>query len=216
MNYALVSLSAAALGLIGVFTSASPARAHDIAVRCSSFGCDQIVCNFTGDRCMRFSDYDSRFPSFKSFFGRSDVGFRHAAWGGGSGFNRFSPHVVCDNRGGRCYPSLSPFWDYREYYRRAGYTWKTPGWKSFGPSNFAGGSDFGWKSSGSDSYRAPNTVYGSSSYRYDLRRELNQTDQLNSAQLDRRYAFNDYGHFDQNADQDGFNQGRYDDYDDGH
>jgi hypothetical protein len=43
-------------------------------------------------------------------------GFGHGYGYGHSGY-------ACDPDGDRCYRSLSPYWDYREYYRRHGYHW---------------------------------------------------------------------------------------------
>lgn len=33
-------------------------------------------------------------------------------------------YSACDPDGDRCYSSNSPYWDYREYYRRHGYSWR--------------------------------------------------------------------------------------------
>jgi len=44
----------------------------------------------------------------------------HPGYDGPPGGGRFR---VCDSGGDRCYISSTPYWNYREYYRRHGYRW---------------------------------------------------------------------------------------------
>ncbi len=52
----LIVLTAACcvLALAGLTTGR--ADAHEVATRCTSYGCSQIVCNRTGDRCRRYDE----------------------------------------------------------------------------------------------------------------------------------------------------------------
>ena len=173
------------LAAFAVLPSATPAHAGELATRCGAFGCDQIHCNFTGDRCVRYSDYDSYYNGYVNgyirnvgYYGGYDGGYgpyENGYYGGYEGgyspyengyyggygpydngnFGGYSPyyggnygsgyyggygpsdsgyyggyyggydgwHLVCDSDGDRCYRSLSPFWNFREYYRIHGYHW---------------------------------------------------------------------------------------------
>src|SRR5689334_14778322 len=46
------SLTAIVLGFGASLVGVTPAAA-DVAVRCGAYGCDEIHCNYTGDRCYR-------------------------------------------------------------------------------------------------------------------------------------------------------------------
>jgi hypothetical protein len=52
--------------------------------------------------------------------GRRDRSHRHR---GHRRHGDYDDGFVCDPDGDRCYRSDSPYWDYREYYRRHGYRW---------------------------------------------------------------------------------------------
>lgn len=65
----------------------------------------------------RYDDYDDGYrPRYRA---RCDAD-RCDDRGGRYGSRTFR---VCDSDGDRCYYSTSPYWNYREYYRRHGYRW---------------------------------------------------------------------------------------------
>jgi hypothetical protein len=139
--FAAVSVFAVSAAL----SAASPAKAGDVATRCGQYGCDRIRCDYSGNHCTRFSDYDSYYNGYTN--GRyggyyddrdrpSDDGgyyggreYDNGYYGGreyDNGYYGGYGHLVCDNGGSRCYRSDGPYWNYREYYRLHGYTWDTP------------------------------------------------------------------------------------------
>lgn len=58
----MLALTGAAIGLF--LTANLPAQAGDVATRCGQFGCDQIHCHDFGNRCVRYSDYDSYYNGY--------------------------------------------------------------------------------------------------------------------------------------------------------
>lgn len=64
-------------------------------------------------------DYDGDHPRYRKSCGsdRCRDGYDRGGYDGSRTFR------VCDSDGDRCYGSTSPYWNYREYYRRHGYRW---------------------------------------------------------------------------------------------
>jgi len=118
----LFPISGFSVLLIGAMSivEPAPAAADNVATRCSSYGCEAIRCNYTGDRCYRIDGF--RRDAYESSWYGEDYGrsyydepyYERIGYGG---------RLVCDSDGDRCYRSDSPFWNYREYYRRHGYHW---------------------------------------------------------------------------------------------
>jgi len=104
-----LSLMASALCLAG-----APAKADNVATRCTAYGCEAIRCNYTGDRCYHVDGDDMDRAAFYGAAYERPWYEERIGYGG---------HLVCDSDGDRCYRSDSPFWNYREYYRRHGYRW---------------------------------------------------------------------------------------------
>lgn len=134
------SLLAAALGAIATLLLSAgvvPASAA-IATRCDDDGCARIHCNFTGDRCFFIDGYDDEWRYACNGDCDQDDGYRDDDRYGGRRdgdccgdyrgyYNCCSDGYVCDPDGDRCYESESPWWNYREYYRRHGYRWEDEG-----------------------------------------------------------------------------------------
>jgi hypothetical protein len=148
-----ISLSAATsiLALSAALSLATPAaRADEVASRCGQDGCDRIRCDDSGNRCVRYSDYDNYYNGYTNGYdrgrdysdgsyggeptydnrydNRDDNGYYGGYDDHGSGYEGdFDPYdrgqLVCDSSGDRCYSGASPYWDYREYYRLHGYHW---------------------------------------------------------------------------------------------
>lgn len=125
-TWGVSALLSAALSISAV----SPAQADNLAVRCGGYGCDAIHCNYTGDRCFRVdgyrgdyyrSDYSGEGDYDRSDYDRGYYGPRYRPYSY-AGYGYYG-RLVCDSDGDRCYRSDSPFWNYREYYRRHGYHW---------------------------------------------------------------------------------------------
>lgn len=58
----LLGFGAVLLTVGGLLTM--PGEAHDVATRCTAYGCSQIVCNRTGDRCRRYDEVrDERYET---------------------------------------------------------------------------------------------------------------------------------------------------------
>jgi len=152
-------LTATILGLGASLMSATPAAA-DVAVRCGAYGCDEIHCNYTGDRCYRLGNstgyaYRARYSYGDGRYYRS--GYRDYDRADYDDYG----HYVCDSDGDRCYRSPSPYWNYREYYRRHGYHWVRE-----------------------EARYEPRYDYAPSDYRY-TDREYRYTDRLNREEFDR-------------------------------
>ena len=142
----MLALTGAAFGL--VLSASLPVQAGDVATRCGQYGCDQIHCHDGGNRCTRYSDYDSYYNGYTNgYYGGygSDYGgyyggydnygdddqVYNGAYGGYGGYGGYGAyggygnglHLVCDNEGTRCYQTTTPYWNYRDYYRVHGYHW---------------------------------------------------------------------------------------------
>ena len=133
MSRALVRFSGLVFGasLLAGLAGATPAEAGNIATRCTSYGCEQIHCNDTGDRCYhvggyyRSGYYRSAYYSTGDRYGNRyrQIGYRYGD-DGDYGYDRgYGGHLICDSDGDRCYRSDERHWNYREYYRRHGYHW---------------------------------------------------------------------------------------------
>jgi len=123
------ALTAAALAMV----LSAPAFAGDVARRCGDNGCDRIHCDYSGNHCVRYSDYDERYNGYvNGYYGQSyDNGYRYGGYGQSpydngyyGGYDSGYGHLVCDNAGSRCYRTNAPYWNYREYYRQHGYRWR--------------------------------------------------------------------------------------------
>ena len=139
----MLALTGAAFGLVLSASFGASAQAGEVATRCGSYGCDQVDCHDQGNRCTRYSDYDSYYngytngyyggydnyapsPSYddNGYYGGYDnyaPSYDNGYYGGNDSYS--AAHLVCDNEGSRCYRSYAPYWDYREYYRIHGYRW---------------------------------------------------------------------------------------------
>jgi len=125
-----------------LFVSAvAPSQAGEVATRCGEYGCDQIHCNYDGNRCVRYSDYDSYYNGYSGYYGgygEDSDGYGPEYGGYVQNYNGYGPgydggygfyggydreHLVCDSDGDRCYQSAEPYWNFREYYRVHGYHW---------------------------------------------------------------------------------------------
>lgn len=129
-NILLLASAAVALAVSG----AVPSYGGETATRCGPNGCDRIHCDETGDRCVRYSQYDPRYNGYYNSY-NNDRGYGY--YGGEYGppdqgyYGGYTPayngyygeHLVCDGDGDRCYHSSEPYWNYREYYRIHGYHW---------------------------------------------------------------------------------------------
>jgi hypothetical protein len=132
-------LTGAALAM--VLSASAPAFAGDVASRCGDNGCDRIHCDYSGNHCVRYSDYDGRYNGYTNgydnggYYGGSgqsyDNGYRYGGYGPSpydrgayGGYDGGYARLVCDNTGSRCYRSNAPYWNYREYYRLHGYRWR--------------------------------------------------------------------------------------------
>jgi len=133
------ALFAALVAAITAFALDATPAAASIASRCDGYGCARIHCNDTGDRCffIEADDYDWR-DACNGDCDEDDSdrdGYRRDGYRGDNDccgedrgyYNCCSDGWVCDPDGDRCYESDSPWWHYREYYRRHGYRWEDEG-----------------------------------------------------------------------------------------
>jgi len=93
----MLALTGAAFGLVLSASFGVSAQADEVATRCGSYGCDRVDCHDQGNRCTRYSDYDSYYNGY------TNGGYTNGYYGGND--------------------SYAPYWDYHEYYRVHGYRW---------------------------------------------------------------------------------------------
>ncbi len=153
-NLMPLSATASVLAISAALSLSTPAQAGEVASRCGQFGCDRIHCDYSGNHCVRYSDYDSYYNGYTNGYDRDRYGsyggygdeyydrgpaYDNGYYGGSESYGNgyyggYGPdyggygHLVCDNAGDRCYRTNAPGWNYREYYRQHGYSWDTPRW----------------------------------------------------------------------------------------
>jgi hypothetical protein len=74
--------------------------------------------------CDRYLRDDAPYYYRSGYYGGRDYGYGYRYYDRPYGYSYgYGYGVVCDSDGDRCYSSLEPYWNYREYYRRHGYHW---------------------------------------------------------------------------------------------
>jgi hypothetical protein len=147
------ALAGAALAL-ALSAGTSAWAGSEFATRCGNYGCDHVRCDYSGNHCVRYSDYDERYNGYVNgyasgydngggyyggygdygapsdngtYSGRGDYGSYRQPYDNGyyGGYDSgYGSHLVCDNAGSRCYRTSAPYWSHHEYYRLHGYRWQ--------------------------------------------------------------------------------------------
>jgi hypothetical protein len=124
----LLALTGATAALV-LSASITAQAGEEVATRCGQFGCDQVRCDHSGNRCVRFSNYDSYYNGYTN---GPNGGY---GYGNEYGYNGYDSYGYNNGYGGYAAPAYGTP-PVNNYNGGAPYAYSNGYYGGYGPGNY--------------------------------------------------------------------------------